>query len=95
MTKAKQIISEEDSLIEYPCDFTVKVMGLATSSFRHTIMEIAQKHDPQLDETRVKEKFSKGNKYLSLSLTINAQDRQQLDALYKELTACELSLWVI
>ncbi|HIQ07197.1 MAG TPA: DUF493 domain-containing protein [Thiotrichaceae bacterium] len=89
------IISEEDSLIEYPCAFTVKVMGAALPEFRTKIMQITQKHDPQFNETKVKEKFSKGNKYLSLSLTIWAEDRAQLDALYEELTSCELSLWVI
>jgi len=89
------IISEEDSLIEYPCVFTVKVMGAALPEFRTKIMQITQKHDPQFNETKVKEKFSKGNKYLSLSLTIWAEDRAQLDALYEELTSCELSLWVI
>ncbi|MCK5726837.1 MAG: DUF493 domain-containing protein [Thiotrichaceae bacterium] len=88
-------LSKEDSLIVYPCDFTVKVMGSSTPAFRRKIIQIAQQHDPAFNETKVKERHSKGNKYLSLSLTIAAKNRAQLDGLYLSLTDCELSLWVI
>ncbi len=85
----------EESLIEYPCAFSIKVMGVAIPEFRTKVIEIATKHDSQFNETKVKERHSKNNKYLSMTLTIAAQNREQLDALYEELTACELSLWVL
>jgi len=88
-------IPPEESLIEYPCDFSVKVMGAAIPEFRSKVLEIAAKHDPQFNETKTTERLSKNNKYLSITLKIAAQDRPQLDALYQELTACELSLWVL
>ncbi len=88
-------IPAEESLIEYPCDFTIKVMGAAIPEFRQKIMAIASQHDTEFNEQKVTEKFSKNNKYLSLSLTIAAQNRQQLDALYTDLTACELTQWVL
>ena len=88
-------IPPEESLIEYPCDFTIKVMGAAIPEFRDKIIEIASKHDPLFNETKVREKFSKNNKYLSLSLKIVAKNREQLDALYTDLTACELTSWVL
>ena len=88
-------ISPEESLIEYPCDFTVKVMGAASSEFKSKIIEITRSHDSEFNDTKVSEKHSKNNKYLSLSLKISAQNREQLDALYTDLTACELTLWVL
>jgi putative lipoic acid-binding regulatory protein len=88
-------ISPEESLIEYPCDFTVKVMGAASPEFRNKILAITSKHDDQFNDSKVSEKHSKNNKYLSLSLKISAQNREQLDALYTDLTACELTLWVL
>lgn len=88
-------IPPEESLIEYPCDFTIKVMGAALPEFRQKVMDIASQHDPHFNDTKVSERYSKNNKYLSLSLTIAARDRQQLDALYSDLTACELTQWVL
>ena len=85
----------EESLIEYPCDFSIKVMGSAIPEFHTKVLEIASKHDPQFNETKATERHSKNNKYLSITLNIAAQNREQLDALYEDLTACELSLWVL
>lgn len=90
-----QDIPLEESLIEYPCDFTIKVMGAAIPEFRSQIITIASKHDPHFNETKVTERYSKNNKYLSLSIKIVAQNRGQLDALYRDFTACELSQWVL
>lgn len=88
-------IPPEESLIEYPCDFSIKVMGSAIPEFRSKIHEIAARHDPHFNDSKVSERYSKNNKYLSLTLQIFAQNREQLDALYEDLTACELSLWVL
>lgn len=88
-------ITPEESLIEYPCDFSIKVMGAAIPEFRTKVIEVATKHDPQFNEAKATERYSKNNKYLSIMIKIAAQNRPQLDALYEELTACELSLWVL
>ncbi len=88
-------ISPEESLIEYPCDFTIKVMGIDSPEFRKKIFEIASSHDEQFNGRKVSEKHSKNKKYLSLSLKVYAQNREQLDALYSDLTASELTLWVL
>ncbi len=88
-------IPPEESLIEYPCNFVIKVMGAAIPEFREKVFNIAGRHDPRFNESRVTERYSKTQKYLSLSLTIYAQNREQLDAIYTELTACELTQWVL
>jgi putative lipoic acid-binding regulatory protein len=96
MKQAKpQQIPEEESLIEFPCDFPVKVMGAAIPEFHQRMIEIASQHDPcfNADETRLR--HSKTGKYTSLTLNIHAKNRSQLDALYQELTDCELVLWAL
>ncbi len=95
MNKTTCDIPKEESLIEYPCDFTIKAMGMATPEFRVAALDIAKKHDNQFDESKVAEKYSKNRKYLSLSLNIYAVSREQLDALYTDLTAHELTKWVL
>ncbi len=93
--KSTPQISEEESLIEFPCDFAIKVMGAALPEFHQRMIEIAGKHDPRFDENEIKIRNSKTGKYTSLTLNIHAESRPQLDALYRELTSCELVLWAL
>jgi putative lipoic acid-binding regulatory protein len=88
-------ISEEDSLIEFPCYFPVKVMGAALPEFHQRMIEIASKHDSEFNENDIKLRQSKTGKYTSLTLMVHAENRAQLDTLYQELTACELVLWAL
>ena len=75
----------EQSLIEYPCDFPIKIMGHSQSGFTKTILEIVSRHDPLFDASALQVKTSKHVKYLSLTCTVRATSRQQLDELYQEL----------
>lgn len=85
----------EESLIDFPCDFPVKVMGAALPEFHNVIANIASKHDTQFNNDETKHKVSKTGKYVSLTLNIHAVDKPQLDALYQELTDNELVLWAL
>ncbi|MDB5864061.1 MAG: hypothetical protein JWO70_1867 [Betaproteobacteria bacterium] len=76
---------EPQSLIEYPCDFPIKVMGRTQAGFAQTILEIVQAHAPDFDASTVQMKSSKGGKYLSVTCTIRATSREQLDGLYRTL----------
>lgn len=86
---------DEESLIEFPCDFPVKVMGAAIPEFHARIAEIAKKHDPDFNTEDTKIQHSKTGKYVSLTLNIHASDKPQLDALYNDFTSCELVLWAL
>ncbi len=86
---------EEESLIEFPCEFPVKVMGTAIPEFHSTIDKIAKKHDPEFISEETKQKVSKTGKYVSLTLNIHAKDKIQLDAIYQDLTDSELVLWAL
>ena len=85
----------EESPIEYPCVFNVKVMGIAGDELRAVVNDIASRNDSHFNEAKTAEKYSSSKKYLSMSIAIYALNRDQLDALYTELTAHELVKWVI
>ena len=71
--------------IAYPLDFPIKIMGKREPHLVQTIIDIVHKHAPDMDESTIEMRASKKNKYLSVTCTIVATSRQQLDALYKEL----------
>ena len=83
---AAAVIPPEQSLIEYPCAFPIKVMGLQVEGFAQTMIELAQQFDPGFDAGSVERRSSKGGKYLGLTLTIAATGREQLDGLYLALS---------
>ncbi len=86
---------EEESLIEFPCEFAIKVMGAAIPEFHSCIDVIAKKHDPEFVSEQTKQKNSKTGKYVSLTLNIHAKDKPQLDRIYQDLTDHELVLWAL
>ncbi len=75
----------EDSLIKYPCDFPIKVMGLSQQGFAQAIIEVVLRHDPDFNAASMEIRSSKAARYLSLTCTVRATSRVQLDALYQEL----------
>jgi putative lipoic acid-binding regulatory protein len=78
--------AQTDSLIEYPCDFPVKVMGLRVDGFAEAMCQVAQQFDPDFNPTTLEIRPSKAGNYLSVTLTIKATSREQLDNLYRALT---------
>ncbi len=75
-----------ESLLEFPCDFPIKIMGETRPEFAQTILEIIVRHAPDFDATHMEMKASRHNKYLSLTCVIRATSRLQLDNLYRELS---------
>lgn len=71
--------------IEYPLDFPIKVMGRREPRLVQTIVDIVKRHAPEFDPATVEMRPSKKNSYLSVTCTIRATSREQLDALYREL----------
>jgi len=75
----------EPSLIEYPCDFPIKILGHAQAGFAQAVLEVVRRHAPDFEGASMAMKPSKRGKYLSLTCVIRATSRDQLDALYREL----------
>ena len=76
-----------DSLIEYPSEFPIKVMGAQVDGFVDAVVAVARRHDPRLDETRIELRPSRAGIYLGITITVTATSREQLDALYTELSS--------
>jgi len=77
-----------DSIIEYPCEFGIKAFGKADSDFKPAVINIVKQHveNNHIDDSAVGEKKSKDGNYISLTVTIQAQSKQQMDAIYQELS---------
>jgi len=73
----------EESALTFPCQFPIKVMGINSDSFENEIFMIANQHAPNLGETAISSTPSRTAKYLSVTVTITAQSREQLDNLYR------------
>lgn len=85
----------EASLLQFPCEFPLKVMGRRSDDFRSIVLGIVQKHVGAIAAPQIEERPSKDGNYLSVTCTFSAQSREQLDALYRELTSCEKVLVVL
>lgn len=76
-----------DSLIEYPSDFPIKIMGAMQETFAQTMVELVQKHDPDFHAGKMTMRPSSKGNYLALTATVRATSREQLDNLYRELSS--------
>lgn len=76
-----------ETLLEFPTDFPVKIMGATVDGFAQTILEVVQRHAPDFDGNTMEMRPSSGGNYLSLTCTIRATSKPQLDALYMELSS--------
>ncbi len=79
-------IPAEQSLIEYPSQFPIKVMGAHVEGFVEAIAIVASAFDPGFDAATIEQRPSKGGNYLGLTITVTATSREQLDELYRTLT---------
>jgi putative lipoic acid-binding regulatory protein len=79
-------IPPEQSLIEYPSAFPIKVMGAHVEGFVEAVVDVACRFDPGFDPATVERRKSSGGKYLGVTITVTAHSRQQLDELYRTLS---------
>ena len=85
-TSSNALNTEENtSLIEFPCDFPIKVMGRTAPDLLDTLVQVVREHDPQFDPATVEIRPSKGDNYQGLTCVVRATSREQLDALYRAL----------
>lgn len=75
----------EPSLIEYPSDFPLKILGHTRPGFAQAVLAVVKRHAPDFEDASLTMKTSKKGKYLSVTCVIRATSREQLDALYQEL----------
>ncbi len=76
----------DESLIEYPSRFPIKVMGEQVEGFVEAVTRVALHFDPGFDATTIELRESSGGKYLGVTITVMATSREQLDELYRTLS---------
>ncbi|MDP2829442.1 MAG: DUF493 domain-containing protein [Sulfuricellaceae bacterium] len=87
--------NESETLLEFPCQFPIKIMGRMEDGFADTMTEIILRHIPDFDAGSLAMRPSSGNKYLSLTFTIYVTSKPQLDDLYREVSAHPLVLMAL
>lgn len=76
----------QESLLAFPCEFPIKAMGLAAGDFDALVVGLVRKHSPDILEGAVRTRLSRGGRFMSVTVTIQARSRRQLDDIYMELT---------
>ncbi len=78
--------NSEETLLEFPCEFSVKAMGFTSPEFDIAVVEVVRRHAPDMTEGCLSSRPSKSGKYTSITVTIQATSKKQLDAIYQGLT---------
>jgi hypothetical protein len=86
---------EQETLIEFPCDFPIKAMGITTEGLDSIVVEIVRRHVEDIAEGAVSLKQSSGGKFTSVTVVIRATSKPQLDAIYQDLSSHELIKYVL
>ena len=85
----------DESLLEFPCDFPLKVMGRQSDRFREEVLRIVESHAGPLDSASIRSRPSRDDTFVSITCTVHVESREQLDALYRELSGHELVMLVL
>lgn len=86
---------KEETLIEFPCDFLIKVMGETSDSFAMTMVEVIREHEPKFDASKIEMRGSSAGRFISLSCNVYVESKPQLDAIYLALTSHPLVKFVL
>ncbi len=76
----------EETLIEFPCDFFIKVMGETSEDFANQMVQVIQAHEPKFDASKVDMRASSGGRFISLTCNVYVTSKIQLDSIYRALS---------
>ncbi len=76
----------EETLMQFPCQFPIKMMGRDTPSFHQITRSLIEKHVGKLDESAVKSNVSEKGNFVSITVTVTATSQQQLDEIYRDVS---------
>ncbi|MEE4162016.1 MAG: DUF493 domain-containing protein [Woeseiaceae bacterium] len=85
----------EDTLLEFPCQFPIKMMGRDADGFRETARGLVEKHTGPLDDSAVQASVSTKGNFVSVTVTVTATSREQLDDIYRDVSAHEAVLMAL
>ena len=82
-------------VMQFPMDSPIKIMGKRVDTFAEEIVSVVLAHAPGFDPATLEMRASRNGNYLSVTATIRAESRPQLDALYRELSSHPLVTLVL
>lgn len=88
-------MSEEETLLQFPCEFPIKVIGKADCDLDTLVFSLVRPHAPDLGEGAIRSRTSSKGRYQSVTVVINAQSKAQLDTIYRALTSAEHVIMVL
>jgi hypothetical protein len=77
----------DETLLEFPCDFPIKIMGRESTEFRALARALVEKHIGPISDDAIYSALSRNGSFVSVTITVNAQSQQQLDDIYREITS--------
>ena len=77
----------DESIMTFPCSFPIKLMGRETNEFRQTARELVEKHTGPLEDDAIESSLSRNGRFVSVTVTVIAESREQLDNIYRDATA--------
>ena len=77
----------DESVIQFPCSFPIKLMGRESGEFRRAVRELVEKHTGPLEDEAVQASLSRNGRFVSITITVIAESREQLDNIYRDATA--------
>ncbi|WPL19919.1 hypothetical protein Thiowin_05074 [Thiorhodovibrio winogradskyi] len=88
-------IQSQETLLEFPCQFPIKAMGLAEANIVELVLEILGRHTLDIAPEQVRQRLSSNGKWLSVTVLIEAESKAQLDAMYQDLTSHDAIVYVM
>ena len=88
-------MNEQESLLEFPCRFPIKIMGKDLPDFQDHVVGLISSHVGEIVPTDITLRISSKGNFLALTVTISAESREQLDNVYRSLTASKRILFVL
>ena len=87
--------NKKESLLEFPCNFDIKVMGEANANFSKDIICIIKEHDSNFNSSKIEMKGSSNGKYISLTCSVHVKNQRQLDKIYIDLSKSSMTKFVL
>ncbi len=82
-------VPKEQKLLDFPCDFPIKMMGREQPEFRDAAVALIERHTGKIRSDAIRTALSRNGNFLSITITIKARNQQQLDNIYSDLSAHE------
>lgn len=79
--------ADDESPLDFPCEFPIKAMGRTDADLAGVVWGIVTRHAPATPADALRTTPSRHGRFVSVTVTITAQSRDQLEAIYRELQA--------